>query len=113
MLIFEHIKIEDFVLTFSVSKRREKKTMLNEILKLSVQAKTNKIENEKKMSRVDREISNIYHEIEFEVFNASRGYMLAKQLQEKLKERRIIKNEYGKLFKTYDRLHDLVKILRS
>lgn len=43
------------------------------------------------MSQVDREINEIYHEIEASNFNAAEGYRLAKRLQLKLRERRQIK----------------------
>ncbi|AOM83819.1 hypothetical protein BBEV_2479 [Salisediminibacterium beveridgei] len=42
-------------------------------------------------SRMDKEVSRYYHEIEQENFNAARGYKLAKELQKTLRMRRVIK----------------------
>lgn len=46
-----------------------------------------------KLSNRDKQVSSLYHEIEMTSFNASRGFLLAKQLQKVLRERREIKNE--------------------
>ena len=45
----------------------------------------------KEESRLDKEVSRYYHEIEQENFNAARGYKLAKELQKTLRMRRVIK----------------------
>lgn len=45
------------------------------------------------LSRADKEISDIYHNIELTSFNAYQGYMYCKQLQTVLRNRRRIKNE--------------------
>lgn len=45
------------------------------------------------LSRVDKEISDIRHYIEFYPLNACRGYEMAKMLKDCLIERREIKNE--------------------
>lgn len=42
-------------------------------------------------------VTDIYHLIEFENFNACRGYYLAKQLQDTLRARRQAKDEISKL----------------
>lgn len=44
------------------------------------------------LSKIDREISDIYHTIEFSNFSASDGYKLAKLMQDTLLRRRNIKN---------------------
>lgn len=49
------------------------------------------------LSKYDKEVSEIYHMIETEKFDAARGYCLSKQLQTKLRERRIIKHEMARL----------------
>ena len=45
------------------------------------------------LSRTDKEISDIYHNIELTSFNACQGYMYCKRLQGVLRNRRRIKNE--------------------
>jgi len=45
------------------------------------------------LSRADKEISDIYHNIELTSFNACQGYMYCKRLQGALRNRRRIKNE--------------------
>jgi prefoldin subunit 5 len=57
-----------------------------------------RIEKDKKvlserLSQLDKELSNVYHKIEVSRFNACEGYYLAKQLQEVLHKRRIVKDE--------------------
>ena len=47
----------------------------------------------KKISQADKLISDIYHQIEYENFNACEGYKLAKKMQVALRARRGIKNE--------------------
>ena len=47
----------------------------------------------KKLSEADKLVSDIYHQIEYENFNACDGYKLAKKMQIALRERRGIKNE--------------------
>lgn len=46
------------------------------------------------LSKVDREISDWMHYIEFKSFNACQGYIAAKNLSECRKRRRLIKNEF-------------------
>jgi hypothetical protein len=43
------------------------------------------------MSRMDKAVSAIYHQIETIKFNAVEGYVLAKKLKDTLRERRVIK----------------------
>ena len=50
----------------------------------------------KKMSKVDQEISDIQHYIELNKLNAADGYKAFKMLQDKLLERRIIKDDLAK-----------------
>ena len=47
------------------------------------------------LSEVDKELSDIYHFIEFSTLNASNGYKAYKLLQNVLIKRRNIKNEYS------------------
>jgi hypothetical protein len=49
----------------------------------------------KAMSRTDKDVAEIYHEIEFAKFNARDGYFLAKRLQEALRRRRETKDEFS------------------
>lgn len=50
----------------------------------------------KKMSKVDQEVSDIQHYIEFNRLNAAEGYKAFKMLQDKLLERRVIKDDLAK-----------------
>lgn len=50
----------------------------------------------KKMSKVDQEVSDIQHYIELNSLNAAEGYKAYKMLQDKLLERRIIKDDLSK-----------------
>ena len=50
----------------------------------------------KKMSRIDQEIVDIQHYIEFNRMNAAEGYKAFKLLQDKLLERRVIKDDLFK-----------------
>ena len=47
-----------------------------------------------RLSEVDKEISDIYHYIEFSNLDAYRGWKAYKLLKDKLKERREIKDDY-------------------
>lgn len=48
-------------------------------------------------SEADKEVSRIYHEIEFGTFDAAHGYALAKALQMALRGRRAAKTDRGML----------------
>lgn len=50
-----------------------------------------------KMSQYDKEVNEIYHKIEIAKFNACEGYYLAKNLQDTLQKRRLIKSEYFRM----------------
>ena len=50
-------------------------------------------------SLLDRKISDLYHILEFSNFNAYEGYLIAKKMQDTLKERREVKNELTTLEK--------------
>ena len=50
----------------------------------------------KKMSKVDQEVSDIQHYIELNSLNAAEGYKAYKMLQDKLLERRVIKDDLAK-----------------
>ena len=49
-----------------------------------------------RMSRIDQEVSDIHHYIEFNRLNAADGYKAFKLLQDKLHERRVIKDDLAK-----------------
>ena len=49
-----------------------------------------------KLSAIDQEICDIQHYIEFNKLNAAEGYKAFKMLQDKLLERRVIKNDFAK-----------------
>ena len=49
-----------------------------------------------KLSLIDQEITDIQHYIEFNRLNAAKGYQAYKLLQEKLLERRVIKDDLAK-----------------
>ena len=50
----------------------------------------------KKLSKIDQEITDIQHYIEFNRLNAAEGYKAFKLLQDKLLERRVIKDDFSK-----------------
>ena len=52
----------------------------------------------KKLSKIDQEISDIQPYIEFNRLNAAEGYKAFKLLQDKLLERRVIKNDFAKFY---------------
>lgn len=49
--------------------------------------------NETALKKIDQEIQDILHAIELNNFNASNGYILAKELQKARQERRKLKDE--------------------
>lgn len=60
---------------------------------LSKEVKERKKELNSELSRIDKEISDIRHYIEFYPLSASNGYKMAKTLKDHLIKRRGIKNE--------------------
>lgn len=50
-------------------------------------------EYSQQLSRVDKELSQLYHRCETENFNACQGYYLAKQIKEVCQRRRKIKEQ--------------------
>jgi Mg2+ and Co2+ transporter CorA len=58
------------------------------------------------LSEIDTEISAIYHEIEVGRYNTVSGYKQLKLLQDKLRQRRAIKNELRPL-------HSLISALKN
>ena len=52
-----------------------------------------RMESNEKLQYFDKKVSDIYHEIETTNFNAQIGWRLTKNLQEKLRMRRVVKNE--------------------
>lgn len=59
----------------------------------------------KMVSKIDAEVNMLYHEIETGKYNASAGYKKLKQLQDTLRKRRVIKNEFVKL----DQIQQIMK----
>ncbi|WP_025909278.1 hypothetical protein [Priestia flexa] len=51
------------------------------------------VELSKEQSRLDKELSRIYHKAETNKFNAAEGYYIAKELQETTRERRAVKQD--------------------
>lgn len=51
----------------------------------------------KKLSEYDKTISNIYHDLETRKFNAAEGYYIAKDLQDIVQKRRLVKDELYRL----------------
>jgi hypothetical protein len=58
-----------------------------------------------KQSEYDKEISNLYHEIETVKFNACEGFYYTKRLQELLQKRRLVKVELYRMKMIHDTLH--------
>lgn len=55
-----------------------------------------------KLSQIDQEITDIQHYIEFNTFDAAKGYMAYKLLHDKLLKRRIIKDDMVKFQMLFD-----------
>jgi len=71
------------------------KDLYKEILANCEKYETLRKEISKKMSEADKEVSAIYHKIEFEkVLSASEGYKKYRELRKTLIKRRKIKGEY-------------------
>lgn len=47
----------------------------------------------KELSKIDKEVNDLTHVVEFSICNASEGYKIYKKLQESLKKRRKVKDE--------------------
>ena len=82
-----------------------------------VQSRQEILNNE--LSKVDREISDIHHFIEFECLNAYQGWVVYKLLQKKLLKRRSIKDEIminGNVLNSkidYNSLNNISKSIRG
>lgn len=63
------------------------------------------------LSRVDKDISTIYHEIEVTNLSASQGYVFAKNLQTLLRERRLIKNTLKQTTAIQEEVHTMKQIV--
>ena len=61
--------------------------------KLTQEVKLRKLELNSALSKIDKEISDIRHYIEFYPLNACQGYKMAKMLKDCLVERRAVKDE--------------------
>lgn len=61
----------------------------------SINADFNKLSQ--KQAEYDTKLSEYYHKIEQATFNACEGYYLTKELQELLRKRRVIKDEFFRL----------------
>jgi hypothetical protein len=55
-------------------------------------------------SKIDQEVNDIYHYIEFSNFNACQGYLLSKMLKATLTKRRELKEETAELHAYVDAL---------
>ena len=80
----------DYVPNDNVKQIRDK---VEEVLRLASAAETRLKELKDDLSKVDREISDVNHYIEFNKLNAYQGYVACKLLQDKLLRRRGIKDE--------------------
>lgn len=65
----------------------------------------------KRVQEWDKKLSDHYHMIEVSKFDAARGYYLAKQLQDILKERREAKVEYARLNTFMQHLSPIKKVI--
>ena len=70
---------------------------INELQSMSDRIKNELEKMNKLQSRYDKEISNLYHKIELNNFNAAEGYYFSKDLQTILRKRRMVKLEIQKL----------------
>ena len=66
----------------------------------SIESRRTELSN--KLSEVDREVNDVCHYIELGKFNAYQGYMAFSMLRERLKKRRVIKNELLAISKIED-----------
>lgn len=74
-----------------MNKARE---LYNKLEELTSEYVAEKKKLEKMQSRLDKEINKFYHNLESRGnFNAAEGYYIAKDLQELLKKRRVVKQE--------------------
>lgn len=100
IVALDSIKVEPVVTKSHVSKIADKSLfddVIDHIRKVDA-ANFNK-EHEilaQKLSIVDREICDITHYIEFNRLSAAKGYEAYKMLQNKLLERRVIKDDFAK-----------------
>ncbi len=79
------------------------KEKIAELLDFTYDAEERRVVLTDKLSNVDKEITDIYHYIEFTNLNAAKGFRAYKILQERLKRRRKIKNELSVLTSLKDR----------
>lgn len=73
--------------------RKVDNELFDKIENLAIEARDRRRALNSELSRVDKEITDIEHYIEFYSFSASRGYELSKMLKDRLDRRREIKNE--------------------
>lgn len=66
-------------------------------------------DNLDRIKKIEFEIQDLLHLIEFTKFNASDGYKITKRIQELRKERRILKDENEQL----NHVHPILKIWRD
>lgn len=64
-------------------------------------------------SEIDRELSDVYHEIEASRFDVVRGYKFAKKLQSVLQRRRVIKGEFALVQPLYNMFSDNFEATRK
>lgn len=70
---------------------------INELESLTSRIQSDYDKLTKKLSDYDTILSSKYHQLENANFNACEGYYYAKDMQEVLRKRRVIKNELSKL----------------
>lgn len=68
-------------------------TGISSMTDFAMDAEQRKEELAQKLSDVDKEITDIYHYIEFGTFNAYQGWLAFNMLRQRLRKRRKIKNE--------------------
>lgn len=71
--------------------------LFDKIENLAIEAQNRRRALNSELSRVDKEITDIEHYIEFYPFSASRGYELSKMLKDRFSRRREVKNEMEQL----------------
>lgn len=79
----------------------ERMCVANRYLKRFEELVTEVDQEHKRLSELrsvyDKKLSDYYHKVETKKFNAAEGYYLAKELQEIVRQRRVIKDELYKL----------------
>ncbi|WP_226035701.1 hypothetical protein [Aquibacillus saliphilus] len=83
---------------------------LNTIIKAQKDFDNRKHELNLLRSKYDKEINNLYHDLETRKFNACEGYYITKKLQKILQKRRLVKTEFNNMSCVFKSMNmDIIK----